>query len=192
MTNTVELEILHRGAFAGGHAFGDTGPYERILARATFAVDPADPAHAGVFDIALAPRDPSGLVRFATDVWMLKPVDPRRGNGAALFEFPNRGNKRCLQFFNDAPGTNDPVTLAHAGNGFLMRQGYTVISAAWQADVLPGNGRVVMDTPVATQCGQPLTARVRAEFICDTSGTTCLPLSGKHGTRSLPTASLRT
>ncbi len=192
MTTLVTLETLHRGEFAGGHAFGEVGPYERILARATFAVDPADPAHAGVFDLALAPRDAQGLVRFATDVWMLRPVDLDRGNGAALFEFPNRGNKRCLQFFNDAPGTNDPVTLAHAGNGFLMRQGYTVVSAAWQADVLPGNGRVVMDVPVATQAGAPVTARLRAEFICDAPGTTCLPLSGKHGTRSLPTASLRT
>ena len=34
---------------------------------------------------------------------------------------------RALQFFNDAPGSNDPRTAAHAGNGFLMRRGYTVV-----------------------------------------------------------------
>ncbi|HSV82573.1 MAG TPA: alpha/beta hydrolase domain-containing protein [Ramlibacter sp.] len=192
MTKPIELTVVERGLFAEGASFGDTGAYERILARATFAADPAAPANAGVFDLALAPRDSDGLVRFATDVWILQPAAPGRGNGAVLFEFPNRGNKRCLQFFNDASGTNDPVTLAHAGNGFLMRQGFTVVSAAWQGDVLPGNGRVVLDLPVGTQSGQPLTAVTRAEFISDVPGVTCFPLSGKNGTRSLPTASLRT
>jgi hypothetical protein len=60
---------------------------------------------------------------------------------------------------------------------------------AWQGDVLEGDGRLVADLPVATDNGRPLTARVRAEFICDGPGVVCLPLSGKNGTRSLPTAS---
>jgi hypothetical protein len=119
----ITFEILAREPFADGHAFGAAGAYERIDARAHVSVDPAAPAQAGVFDIEMAPRDSDGLVRCSIDLWLLKPVEPARGNGALVVEFPNRGNKRCLQFFNDAPATNDPRTLAHAGNGWLMREG---------------------------------------------------------------------
>ena len=90
-----------------------------------------------------------GLVRFTGDFSILKPVDPERCNRRIFFDYGNRGNKRMLQFFNDAPPSNDPRTLAHAGNGFLMRRGYTVIWLAWQGDLLPGNGRMVLDLPVA-------------------------------------------
>ena len=64
-----------------------------------------------------------------------------------VVELPNRGNKRCLQFYNDAPATNDPRTLTHAGNGWLMRSGYAVMMVAWQGDVLPGDDRLVADLP---------------------------------------------
>ena len=47
------------------------------------------------------------------------------------------------------PPRNDPRTLAHAGNGFLMRRGYTVAWLGWQGDLLPGNGRDLLELPVA-------------------------------------------
>ena len=109
MSTTMQLVIRDRRTFAQGHSFDDVGPYEAIHARALFRFDPTAPEQAGVFDIDLAPRGDDGLVPAATDVWILKPVDLSKGNGAALVEFPNRGNKRCLQFFNDAPGTNDTI-----------------------------------------------------------------------------------
>ena len=40
MTSQIELRISERIAFAGDHAFGDTGAYERISGRVHFAVDP--------------------------------------------------------------------------------------------------------------------------------------------------------
>ena len=101
----------------------------------------------------------------------------------------NRGNKRCLQFFNDAPGTNDPRTADHMGNGFLMRCGYTVCWIAWQGDILPGNGRILLDLPVATEDGRPITDKVRSEFIADAHGVTTYPLSGWVSTRSHPATS---
>jgi hypothetical protein len=186
MTTEVRIDILRREAFASGHAFGDTGPYERIDARAHIALDPEAPAQAGVIDIRLAPRGDDGLVRCGIDLCLLRPIALERGNAALLVEFPNRGNKRCLQFYNDAPATNDPRTLAHAGNGWLMRAGYAVMMVAWQGDVLPGDDRLVADLPIATGSAGPLTARVRSEFIVETMGTTFLPLSGANGTRSLP------
>jgi hypothetical protein len=192
MSPMMQLLIQDRRPFAQGHPFDDTGPYEAIHARALFRFDPKAPEQAGVFDIDLAPCDDDGLVPVATDVWILKPVDLSKGNGAALVEFPNRGNKRCLQFFNDAPGTNTPLTLTDAGNGFLMRQGYTIVVAGWQGDVLPGDNRMTIDLPVARGPQGAVEGRTRVEFISDVPGVTNLPLSGKNGTRSHPTVSLDT
>jgi len=95
-----------------------------------------------------------------------------------------------LQFFNDAPASNDPRSLAHAGNGFLMRRGYTVAWLAWQGDLLPGNGRVLLDLPVARERDRPLTGLVRVEYIADRPGITMFPLSAHASTRSHPTVSL--
>ena len=50
----VRLEIRQRQPFAG-HAFGRTGPYERITGRLYCEVSPADPLNAVVTDIGLAP-----------------------------------------------------------------------------------------------------------------------------------------
>jgi hypothetical protein len=39
--------------------------------------------------------------------------------------------------------------LAHAGNGFLMRHGYTIAWAAWQPDVPRRDGLMALDVPRA-------------------------------------------
>ena len=119
MTNRIEIEITERFAFAGGQAFGTAGAYERLKGRAHFAVDPKAPAQAGITDLDKAPVDANGLVRFSTDISILRPVEAAKGNGRLFFDWGNRGNIRCLQFFNDAVGSNDPRTAAHAGNGFM-------------------------------------------------------------------------
>jgi hypothetical protein len=185
MSNRVELSIAERFPFAGGHEFGAVGAYERLVGRAHFAVDPHAPAQQGITDIDKAPVDAEGLVRFTGDFSILKPVDSGRGNRRIFFDYGNRGNKRMLQFFNDAPASNDPRSLEHAGNGFLMRRGYTVVWLAWQGDLLSGNGRMVLDLPVA-----PVTGPVRVEYIADRPGITTFPLSGHASTRSHPAASL--
>jgi len=190
MTNRVELSISERFAFAGGHEFGAVGAYERLNGRAHFAVDPHAAAQQGITDIENAPTDKDGLVRFIGDFSILKPVDPERGNRRVFFDYGNRANKRMLQFFNDALASNDPRTLAHAGNGFLMRRGYTVVLLAWQGDLLPGNGRLLLDLPVARERSGPITGSVRVEYIANRAGITTFPLSGHASTRSHPTVSL--
>jgi hypothetical protein len=190
MTSRIELAITEKYAFADGHEFGASGAYERLVGRAHFAVDPLAPAQQGIVDLDKAPCDADGRVRFWADFSLLKPRDPGRGNRRLFFDYGNRGNKRMLQFFNDAPASNDPKSLAHAGNGFLLRRGYTVVWLAWQGDLLPGNGRLVMGLPVATGRDGPLTGPVRSEFIADRAGITTFPLRGRAATRSHPTVSL--
>ena len=193
MTNNIEIRIASREPFADGHAFEGTGAYEKFTGRAHFAVDPNGTAQAGIVDLDLAPVSDAGLVEFATDLIILKPADMTRGNRRLFFDYGNRANIRALQFFNDAPGSNDPSDLAHAGNGFLMRRGYTIVWGAWQGDILPGDGRMLLDLPVASNAdGSPVSGPVRTEFIVDAPGQTCLPLSGRSSTRSHPTISMDT
>src|SRR6516225_7636213 len=189
MTNRVELSVAERFPFADGHGFGPVGAYERLVGRADFAVDPSAPAQHGITDLDNAPTDGAGLVHFTGDFSILTPVDPARGNRRLFFDYGNRGNKRMLQFFNDAPASNDPRTLAHAGNGFLMRRGYSVVWLAWQCVLLRGNGRMLLVRPVARERSGPLTGLVRTVYIADRFGITTFPLSGRATVRSHPTVS---
>ncbi len=159
------VEIVERGPLAGGMAFGAVGAYERIRGRLHYAVDPADPANARIVDLARAPRDARGLVTFAGDFLLLRPLDLARGNHRLLYEVDNRGNLGMLAFFDDAPWSNQPKSAADLGNGFLLRQGYSLLWSAWNWDVLPGNGRLQIELPVATEAGAPIKGPVAAEFV---------------------------
>jgi hypothetical protein len=181
----MRLDITDRFPFADGAPFGDTGPYDMLIGRAHYAVDPTAPAQQPITDIALAPTGPDGLVHFAGDIAILRPADPARGSGRLFFDWGNRGNKRALIYFNDAPASNDPRTLAHAGNGYLMRRGHTVVWGAWQGDLLPGDGRMLLDLPVAMRNDRPVEGIVRVEYV-GREGVTVLPLSGWASTRSHP------
>ena len=105
MTNRLDLSISERFAFANGHEFSSVGAYERLVGRARFAIDPSAPAQHGVTDLDRAPTDVAGLVHFTGDFSILQPIDPTRGNRRLFFDYGNRGNKRMLQFFNDAPAS---------------------------------------------------------------------------------------
>jgi hypothetical protein len=194
MANTLQLCDLRQAPFAGGASFAGAGAYQRIAGRVRFAFDAEGAAKAGIGDADKAKRGCDGSIEAFGDFLLLRPVDLAKGNRRLLFDWANRGNKRCLQFFNDAPACNDPSTREHAGNGFLMRRGYAVVWLAWQGDVLPGDGRLTLALPVAGHgadpVAQPLTGQVRVEFIADRPGITTLPLSGRAAARSHPAVSL--
>jgi hypothetical protein len=175
----VSLEWHTREPFAGGKPFGDAGAYERLIGVARFAVDPAHPRNAPIVDLDKAPRNGKGLVEFAADVFLLKPVDPARGNGALFYDVNNRGNKLALGMFNGAGG-NDPSKSEHAGNGFLMRRGYTVVWCGWIGELLAGNHRLLLQAPVATDHGKPITGVVRYETIVEKPADSA-PLSRREG-----------
>jgi hypothetical protein len=179
------LEILSRDPFAEGASFGDTGPYEKIVAVAHFAVDPSHKRNQVIVDLPLTPRNADGKVEFEADVFILAPKDPARGNGAILYDVNNRGNKLALGFFNRAPGTNDPTTKADAGDGWLFRRGYTVVWCGWIGELLPGNHRLLLRAPVATDNGKPIRGVVRYETSADAPAES-LPLSRREGHGSYP------
>ncbi|MEB8386580.1 alpha/beta hydrolase domain-containing protein [Rhodobacteraceae bacterium KMM 6894] len=188
----IDYRVTDRRPFADGQSFGQVGAYERLTGRATFRIDPDAPEVAGVTDIALGQRDADGLLTCESDFCILRPVDPARGNGALFYDYGNRGDKRALQFFNAAVGSNAPLDAAHAGDGFLMRRGYTVVWLGWQGDLYPGDGRVVLDVPIATEGGQPVTGQITVELMASQAGVTSMPLSAFATTRSYPAVSQET
>ena len=85
-----------------GVSFGSVGQYERIEGIFKSEVDPRNPLNVGIINIGKAPRNPRGLVEYDVDLFILKPVDMKKGNGRILYEVSNRGNKLALRFINNA------------------------------------------------------------------------------------------
>jgi hypothetical protein len=144
---------------AVGIAFGNVGPYERIKGRLYYTVDPDNRYNQQIVDLQLAKTgqlfqdvselSPNGFiekvgpsavnakgeVEYWGDFMLIKPVDVSKGNHRLLYDVNNRGNLRMLEYYNNAPSGNDPKTIADAGNGWLMREGYSLLWTGWNWDV---------------------------------------------------------
>src|SRR5262249_26082114 len=86
-------------------------------------------------------------------------------NGAVLYEVSNRGGKGMLGFFNHAAGGADPTTVEQMGDGFLLKQGFTLLWVGWQFDVPQRAGLVRGYPPIAADNGRPLRGRRRSAFV---------------------------
>jgi hypothetical protein len=159
------FDVALRRPLADSRAFGEVGPYEELKGRLRFALDPAHDANRRITDIGLAARNRDGRVELAADVSILLPVDRARANGRVIVDVVNRGNTVTMPNFNHATRpVIGPDTDAHppidAGDGFLMRRGFTVVSCGWQCDVpeLPALFRLY--APEAREGGSPLRGRI--------------------------------
>lgn len=173
----VRFVVEQTRTFADGTSFEPVGQYQRLDGTAYFEVDPFDALNSQIINIGEAPRNPRGMVEFSSPFFILKPTNMERGNGKIFYVINNRGNKQALGYFNYAPANNDPITAADAGDGFLMRQGYTVVDAGWQGDVAPGNSRLFPNFPVVSGVG----SAIRIEYSDRTipaTGTFSMPLEG--------------
>jgi hypothetical protein len=157
------VEVLSRADVLDGRPFETVGAYEKLLCRVHFTLRPDHPRNQVIVDLDLAPRDTSGDVEFTADLYLLRPKQMDHGNGAVLLEIPNRGGKGMLALFNSAAGSLDPTTAEHFGNGFLMRQGFTLAWLGWQADVRDQPGLLHLQAPVARPHGG-IRGLVRADF----------------------------
>lgn len=144
------IEISKRQPFAAGLAYGNSGAYERLTGKFYGELDPAHASNAGITDIERAPRNARGRVEYSGDLDILKPADLSRGNGTLLYDVNNRGNKTVLAVFNSsATRENDPTTEAHGGNGFLMRNGFTVVWSGWISGIAPAPNVLRLEVPSA-------------------------------------------
>lgn len=175
------FEIQTREPFAEGKEFGAAGAYERIVGRVYYEIDPELPQNRNVVDIDLAPRNERGNVELWGDLFILAPRDLSKGNGALMYDVNNRGNKLALRFFNNASGGNDPRTAEHAGDGFFMRHGFTVVWSGWDGELLPGGNRLRLAPPVARHGDRPITGPVRCEIVPNRSLTRTVVNWENHG-----------
>ncbi|MBV9749214.1 MAG: hypothetical protein JO157_10395, partial [Acetobacteraceae bacterium] len=136
--------------------------YERIDGLLHFAVDPAQPANARIVDLDKAPRDAEGRVRFSADFVLLQPADARQSNRRLLAYVVNRGLRVSVPFNHGASRSTSlpPTDDIDAGDGFLMRRGWSVAMCGWQWDVERQPGLMGLNAPQALGAdGQPLRGR---------------------------------
>jgi hypothetical protein len=161
----IEITQIESPAF-GGAAFGATGAYEKLVGRAFGEVDPRASESREITDIELAPRNARGMVEYDTGIIVLRPIDPTKGNHRLFYEVTNRGVILSLAALNASPNpsTTNP-TAADAGNGFLMRSGFTILFTGWD---LSAAGTFASHYPVATQRnGSPIVGPAVEELIFD-------------------------
>jgi len=175
----VRLRIERRETVLNGRPFGAAGPYEKVIGKVDFGFDPTNPRNDIIVDLKLAPKNARGEVEASADFFLLKPVDPRRGNGRLFYEVGNRGGKSMLQTFQKATGSPDPTAETDFGDGALMRQGFTLLWMGWQWDVPRRAGTMRMEMPIATEHGKQITGIVRGNFILNERAATA-PLADRN------------
>ena len=164
----MRLEITHREPVFDGAPFGAVGAYEKIVGRMHGTADPQAALHRAIVNHERAPRNARGLVDYWVDFCLLKPIDLGRGNRRLLFDAANRGDKLALVDINSAakgPGSNNPSVAADAGNGFLMRAGYSILWSAWQGGVGDEDNKLCAGFPTVRNGDQALIATAREEII---------------------------
>jgi Alpha/beta hydrolase domain len=154
------VEITSRTSVLDGQSFGTIGPYERITGKIYFSVSVSNPHNQAIVDLANAVNLQGGEVEFSADFVAIRPRDPSKGNGTMLLESPNRGFPRILSLVD---GGNED--LSHdAGDAWLLRNGYTVVSLGWQWDAA-GEGALKLYAPIAKDHGRTITGLLRGDLM---------------------------
>ena len=189
----VKIKITRVEPFAGGAGFGNSGAYERVIGSVAGELDPGDVRNTGIVGLAQAPRNARGMVEYEADLFLLRPVDPAKGNHRLLFEVLNRGRKLMLPVLLHIPmgedtNANNPTSREDAGDGFLFRQGFVLAWAGWDADAPRANHGMVAKLPAL----QGVVQQIRDEFVPLARGPAIdkLRLSYKAAGLEQPTARL--
>jgi len=154
------VEIASRTDVLSGKAFGAAGAYERITGRVYFSLEVANPHNRGIVDLKNAMNLKNGEVEFSSDFIAVRPKDASKGNGSLLLEVPNRGRSRILAVVDG--GNWD---LANdAGDAWLLRTGYTVVSLGWQWDAV-GASALHFTAPIAKENGNTITGLLRGDLM---------------------------
>ncbi len=173
----VQLVVEQRSSYLSGASWGNAGPYEMLRGTAFLVADPRNPHDAVIVDLENAPRNAAGLVEFSTPFLILKPVDMQRSNHKIFYAVNNRGNN--LEGLLTAT-TAGQVSGTDAG--YAMTQGYVVVDAGWEGDVVPTATKLVANLPRARMPdGDPITGPMRYEYSDRASGTFTTNLEGTPG-----------
>jgi len=159
----LRVEIASRTDVLGGKSFGDTGAYERITGRVYFSLPIANQHNQRIVDLSNAVNLKNGEVEFSSDFVAVHPKDPHKSNGSMLLEVPNRGRARILSLVDGG----DQDLSADAGDAWLLRNGFTVVSIGWQWDA-DGPGALRFFAPIAKEEGKTITGVLRGDIMPST------------------------
>ena len=166
----IKLSVEPFGAPGVGADFG----YDLVRARADVRLDPDSAANAAVTDIGRARRDAEGRVPIVSDVLILRPRKSAQGNGGLLVVVPNRGTTGGLPFNLGRTSMGGVGDGLDPGDGWILRQGWSIAWVGWQWDIATGGSLLGCDTPdVLDERGQPLRGTVRVRL---QPGKTALPV----------------
>jgi hypothetical protein len=156
----LRVEVASRTNVLDGKAFGDAGAYERITGRVYFSLPVANPHNARIVDLSNAVNLKNGEVEFSADFVAVRPRDAHKGNGSLLLEVPNRGHAFILSLVD---GGNQDLAR-DAGDAWLLRNGFTVVSLGWQWDA-PGSNALRFFAPIAKENGKTITGLLRGDVM---------------------------
>ena len=156
----LRVEIVSRQDVLNGKTFGKAGAYERLIGRVYFSVRIADQANQRIVDLRNAVNLSHGEVSFSADFFAVRPKDLSKSNGSLLLEVPNRGHAHILSLADGG----DWALKQDTGDGWLLRNGYSVAAVGWQWDA-PGNDALRLYAPIAKDHGRPITGLLRGDFM---------------------------
>jgi hypothetical protein len=154
------VEIASHEDILHGKTFSNAGAYERIRGRVYFSLPIANPHNRNIVDLDHAVNLKDGEVEFSSDFIAIRPKDPARGNNSMILEIPNRGHSRIISLIDggDWDVAND------AGDGWLLRHGYTIVSLGWQWDA-DGPSALRFFAPIAKENGRTITGLLRGDIM---------------------------
>ncbi|MFC2171740.1 alpha/beta hydrolase domain-containing protein [Acidobacteriota bacterium] len=117
-------------------------------------VNPTNPANSRIADLRLAPRNSNGNVEFTTEFELHAPMNPQLGNHRLIYFVNNRGNKIGAGHFS-----------YEADRNWLYARGWSYLWCGWNVDAIDSERKLNIQVPVATENGEPITARLYAEMI---------------------------
>jgi hypothetical protein len=156
----IRVEVTSSTEVLGGKSFGDSGPYERLAGRVYFSLPVNNPHNTGIVDLKNAVNLKDGEVEFSADFMAVCPKDRRKGNGSMLLEVPNRGRSRIIGLVDGG----DSDVASDTGDGWLLRNGYTIVSLGWQWDTA-GKDALRFFAPAAKESGKTITGLLRGDLM---------------------------
>lgn len=162
----VQIEVQSRTPVFAGESFGSHGAYEKITGLAKLLIDPRAQENKDIADLALAERDADGLVHYAVDIVILRPIDGKQARRVLLYDVVNRGIRTAGMLNGGAIGLTDPIDK---GDALLMRQGVTLVWSGWQGDLATTSATPMIrgHFPLVTAKTSPVTGRTSTETIFD-------------------------
>jgi hypothetical protein len=120
----VRLEITSK------ESYGTFQPGEYVLLKGRVHGELAPTEQ--IPDLDKARRNERGKVEYSTDIMVLMPADPAKGNGTLLVDVPNRGRVYGIALYN-GPRT-EPFNSGNIqqGTGFLEDRGFTLAEVQWE------------------------------------------------------------